>query len=207
MANIAASPYSDPVVVDRLYRHLKERDERKILPLYVDLADPPGGIGWRGRERPAFIDRVQPDLVLFLAVVHHLAITRTVPLDEIAELLRGWDAEIVAELPLPNDPKVEFLMRSKRDRSFERYNQDEWEAAIGRRFDVVYLDPPYASDLYEPLMALAGERLLAETGVAIAEHFHKRALPERIGALVRTRQKRIGDHCLSFYALAEGGAE
>jgi 16S rRNA (guanine(966)-N(2))-methyltransferase RsmD len=74
----------------------------------------------------------------------------------------------------------------------------------GRQFDVVYLDPPYASDLYEPLIALVGERLLAAGGVAVAEHFKKRALPERIGALVRTRQKQIGDHCLSFYARAEG---
>ena len=70
----------------------------------------------------------------------------------------------------------------------------------GRQFDIVYLDPPYASELYEPLVALAGARLLAPDGVVVAEHFHKRALPERIGALARTRQKRIGDHCLSFYA-------
>jgi len=72
----------------------------------------------------------------------------------------------------------------------------------GRAFDVVYLDPPYASELYEPLAQLAGERLLAKGGVLVAEHFHKRPLPERIGALARTRQKRIGDHCLSFYARA-----
>ena len=73
----------------------------------------------------------------------------------------------------------------------------------GMRFDVVYLDPPYASDLYEPLLSVLGEGpLLAEDGVVVAEHFHKRALPERIGALVRTREKRVGDHCLSFYARA-----
>lgn len=78
----------------------------------------------------------------------------------------------------------------------------------GRQFDVVYLDPPYASELYEPLLELVGARLVAAGGVAVAEHFHKRQLPERIGALVRTRQKRIGDHCLSFYArAAEGTAE
>jgi 16S rRNA (guanine(966)-N(2))-methyltransferase RsmD len=71
----------------------------------------------------------------------------------------------------------------------------------GRRFDVVYLDPPYASDLYEPLLELSAS-LLAEDGVAVAEHFHKRALPERIGALARTRHLRIGDHCLSFYRRA-----
>ncbi|HSD66921.1 MAG TPA: RsmD family RNA methyltransferase, partial [Vicinamibacteria bacterium] len=86
----------------------------------------------------------------------------------------------------------------------------------GMRFDVVYLDPPYASDLYEPLLAeLGGESsALAEGGVVVAEHFHKRPLPETIGALTRTRLKRVGDHCLSFYSrgkalpdVAEGGRE
>jgi 16S rRNA (guanine(966)-N(2))-methyltransferase RsmD len=84
--------------------------------------------------------------------------------------------------------------------------RQEAEAALrafadeGRQFDVVYLDPPYASDLYEPLVLFVGECLLAADGVVVAEHFHKRALPERLGALVRTRLKRVGDHCLSFYA-------
>jgi 16S rRNA (guanine(966)-N(2))-methyltransferase RsmD len=72
----------------------------------------------------------------------------------------------------------------------------------GRQFDVVFFDPPYASELYEPLLELAGRRLLAPAGMAVAEHFHKRALPERIGVLIRTRQKRVGDHCLSFYSRA-----
>ena len=75
----------------------------------------------------------------------------------------------------------------------------------GRRFDVVYLDPPYASEMYEPILELVGERLLEDGGVAVAEHFHKRALPERIGALARTRHLRIGDHCLSFYRRADAG--
>jgi 16S rRNA (guanine(966)-N(2))-methyltransferase RsmD len=66
------------------------------------------------------------------------------------------------------------------------------------RFDVVYVDPPYAGDLYEPVLARAAG-LLAEDGVVVAEHFHKRALPERIGALTRTREVRVGDHRLSFY--------
>jgi 16S rRNA (guanine966-N2)-methyltransferase len=77
----------------------------------------------------------------------------------------------------------------------------------GQRFDVVYLDPPYASELYEPLLATIGGGLLADGGVAVAEHFHKRPLPERIGALVRSRLVRIGDHCLSFYRRGTGGDE
>ncbi len=43
------------------------------------------------------------------------------------------------------------------------------------------------------------EAVLAEDGVIVAEHFHKRALPERMGRLVTTRSVRVGDHRLTFY--------
>jgi 16S rRNA (guanine966-N2)-methyltransferase len=74
----------------------------------------------------------------------------------------------------------------------------------GRRFDIVYLDPPYSSDIYEPLLAQLGSgALLADGGLVVAEHFHKRALPETIGPLERTRIVRVGDHSLSFYRRRE----
>jgi 16S rRNA (guanine(966)-N(2))-methyltransferase RsmD len=75
-------------------------------------------------------------------------------------------------------------------------------AAAGERFDVVYVDPPYASALYEPAIA-ASEGLLAADGVVVAEHFHKRSLPETIGRLARSREVRVGDHRLSFFARSE----
>jgi 16S rRNA (guanine(966)-N(2))-methyltransferase RsmD len=77
----------------------------------------------------------------------------------------------------------------------------------GRRFDVIYLDPPYASDLYQPLLeAIARGGLLEADGVVVAEHFKKRALPETIGGLAQTRSVRVGDHALGFYAWREGGS-
>ena len=77
-------------------------------------------------------------------------------------------------------------------------------ADAGESFDVIYVDPPYASDLYEKTLEQAGRKgLLGEDGVVVAEHFHKRALPERIGALARTREVRVGDHRLSFYRRQE----
>jgi 16S rRNA (guanine966-N2)-methyltransferase len=71
-------------------------------------------------------------------------------------------------------------------------------AAAGHRFDVIFIDPPYESDLYEPLLE-AGDRLLEDGGAVVAEHFHKRELPATIGRLVRARSVRIGDHRLTFY--------
>ena len=77
-------------------------------------------------------------------------------------------------------------------------------AAAGERFDVVFLDPPYASDLYEPLLEEIGSvRLLAPGAVVVAEHFHKRSLPETIGGLARARSVRVGDHRLTFYRRPE----
>ena len=71
-------------------------------------------------------------------------------------------------------------------------------ADSGVRFDLIYLDPPYESGLYEPLLEQA-EALLEPAGLVVAEHFHKRVLPETIGRLVTTRSVRIGDHKLTFY--------
>ena len=77
-------------------------------------------------------------------------------------------------------------------------------ADAGESFDVIYVDPPYASDLYEKTLEQAGRKgLLGEDGVVVAEHFHKRPLPERIGPLARTREVRVGDHRLSFYRRQE----
>jgi 16S rRNA (guanine(966)-N(2))-methyltransferase RsmD len=73
-------------------------------------------------------------------------------------------------------------------------------ADSGVRFDVIYLDPPYDSALYEELLEVVSTMgLLREGGVAVAEHFHKRALPATIGRLARTRSVRVGDYRLTFY--------
>lgn len=127
----------DHLVVDRLYRHLKDVGEERVLPLVLDLVNPSPGAGWRSRERQPFVDRVRPDLVLCLAVVHHLAITDTVPFAEIVDFLAEFGAALVVELPHPDDPMVRRLLSRKRAGLFDHYGRDEWEAALARRFEVV----------------------------------------------------------------------
>ena len=65
-------------------------------------------------------------------------------------------------------------------------------------FDVVFLDPPDDSGLYEPVLEAAAG-VLADDGVVVAEHFHKRELAGTIGRLQLTREVRVGDHRLSFF--------
>ena len=102
----------------------------------LDLSDPSPALGWRSRERPAFVDRVRPDLVLCLAVVHHLALTNTVPLDEIVAFLADFGAPLVVEFPHDDDPMAARLLARKRAGVFDAYHRDNWERALAARFDV-----------------------------------------------------------------------
>src|SRR3954468_1471043 len=64
---------ADQGPVELLYRTLRDEGEETILPLTMNLADPSPGLGWRGLERKAMPERERPDLVLALALVHHVA--------------------------------------------------------------------------------------------------------------------------------------
>jgi SAM-dependent methyltransferase len=128
---------SDDLVVDRLYRDLKRDGERRVLPLVLDLSDPSPGLGWRSRERLPFVERIRPDLVLCLAVVHHLALTNTVPLEEIVAFLGDFGAPLVVEFPHRDDVMASRLLARKRTGVFDAYNQENWERALQSRFTVL----------------------------------------------------------------------
>jgi hypothetical protein len=135
-ATSAVAVDSDHLVVDRLYRHLREIGEQRILPLVLDLADPSPSLGWRSRERTSFTNRVRPDLVLALAVVHHLALTNTVPFREIVSFLHDFGSPLVVEFPHRDDPMVGRLLARKRAGLFDHYDQPEWDKALQEHFDV-----------------------------------------------------------------------
>jgi 16S rRNA (guanine966-N2)-methyltransferase len=72
----------------------------------------------------------------------------------------------------------------------------------GDAFDIVFYDPPYATD-YEGVLRYTGEnsaRLLAEGGLVIVEHHKKKELGEEFGGLKKYRLVKQGDSVLSFYA-------
>ncbi|BFM38447.1 16S rRNA (guanine(966)-N(2))-methyltransferase RsmD [Synechocystis sp. LKSZ1] len=70
----------------------------------------------------------------------------------------------------------------------------------GQQFDWIYFDPPYASDLYLPVLTLVAEhKLLAPAGEMAVEHDVQSPPPIGIGPLKQCRQKRYGKTGVSFY--------
>jgi hypothetical protein len=130
---------SDPAVVEQLYQRLRADGERRILPLVLDLADPSPGGGWRGVERASFAARADADAVLALAVIHHLAIGRNVPLAEVIDWLVGFLAaagprgRLVAEFVHPEDPMAQRLLANKPTGLFSDYRRDEFERLLSQR--------------------------------------------------------------------------
>ena len=127
----------DHGVVERLYRTLAQDGERTILPLVGDIADPSPGLGWRGRERLPLAERGAPDLVLALALVHHLMISRTIPQRELVDWLAELGSELVVEFPDRDDVMVKRLLSRKREGSHPDYTRSAFEESLRARFQIV----------------------------------------------------------------------
>lgn len=69
-------------------------------------------------------------------------------------------------------------------------------------FDLIYFDPPYASELYDfVLEAIAISRLLSPTGELAVEYNPKYWSPNAIAPLTEIRHKTYGNTALVFFQL------
>ncbi len=126
----------DPGVVEIHYRRVKEQGERRILPLWIDLANPSPSVGWAHGERPSLVDRGPADLVLALALIHHLAISNNARLEMIAEFFSGLGKNLVIEYVPKSDPQTQRLLVSRED-IFEDYSEAGFERAFSRFFSII----------------------------------------------------------------------
>jgi SAM-dependent methyltransferase len=126
----------DEGIVEVLYARLREEGRTDILPLVVNLTDPSPARGWRGRERQTLEQRGAPDLVLALALVHHVVITGNVPIPAFLDWLRSLGAALVIELPLPDDPMVVRLLSGKREGLHGDYTRENFERCLRAGFEV-----------------------------------------------------------------------
>lgn len=72
----------------------------------------------------------------------------------------------------------------------------------GARFDIVFFDPPYDSEIYSPVMwQIAKNRIVTEGGIVIVEHRRQLPLSPSYGELRPYREIVQGESCLTFYRM------
>jgi hypothetical protein len=125
----------DPLAVEKNFRRVVERRERNLLPLLLDLTNPSARCGWANEERESFVDRGPADLVLALALVHHLAIAHNVPLPRIAEFFSGFARALVVEFVPKQDSQLRRMLAT-RDDIFDDYTQAGFEAAFSAWYTI-----------------------------------------------------------------------
>lgn len=132
----------DHGAVELCFRSACATEGSRVLPLVVDLASPTPAVGWMNAERSSFLERChgKTDLVLALALVHHLAIGNNVPLRKVAELLARTAPLAVVEFVDKADSQVQRLLASRED-IFADYTETGFEKALEGLFTVARRAP------------------------------------------------------------------
>lgn len=106
---------TDMAAIDRLQLQAM-KDSLNILPLVVNIARPSPALGWENSESMSFLDRAHQrfDMVMMLAVIHHLLLMDQIPLEQIASLAsRLTKRQLLLEWVPQADPMFQQLLRGR----------------------------------------------------------------------------------------------
>lgn len=132
---------SDYGSIELIYKKIKLRSYKKeILPLVIDINNPSPNIGWLGKERYSFLERQRPDLIMALALIHHLCIVNNLPFSYLIDLLGRTSKWLIVEWVPKEDLQVQGFLRSRED-IFSWYTQEVFEAEFSKVFKIALREP------------------------------------------------------------------
>jgi SAM-dependent methyltransferase len=129
---------SDTAAVEALWRASAEQ-HKPVTALVANIARPTPAAGWRNREQLSLLDRLwgKFDLVLMLAVIHHLILREQLPLEHVAGLCAGLTRRwLVLEWVPPSDPMFQEWLRG-RDDLYGHLSEDDLNRAFAPFFQFV----------------------------------------------------------------------
>ncbi len=121
--------------VELNYIECIKKGETHLLPLRIDLTNPSPGLGWENLERESLVERGPVDVVMALALIHHLAISNNLPLDHIADFFRKICGALIIEFIPKKDSQIKRLLVSRQD-IFLDYTQEMFEKVFARFFTI-----------------------------------------------------------------------
>lgn len=136
-SKLVISADGDHNAVEQLYLRENEADNvGNIMPLVMNLANPSPSQGWAGTERRALGERAKPQLILCLALIHHIAISANVPISAFLEWLRSFDSKLVIEFVTRQDDMVKKLLTNKTI-DYDHYTLEIFESEVKKRFKII----------------------------------------------------------------------
>ena len=143
----------DPYCVELNYLEAKEKKERHILPLFIDLTNPSSDLGWNGLERISFLKRKRVDAVMALALIHHMSISNNVPFAEVVKCFSQIADYLIIEFVPKQDIQVKSLLFNRED-IYDNYNQEYFEKVFGETYNILRKETVTSSGRIVYLMKL-----------------------------------------------------
>lgn len=135
----------DPGAVQQNYDLVKKNKEKFMLPLRMDLTNPSPDLGWHNAERESMQARGPVDLVMALALIHHLAISNNVPLVDVADYFADLGEYLIIEFVPKSDSQVKRLLASRLD-IFPEYTLEGFRQAFLQHFTLLDEKPVQGSE-------------------------------------------------------------
>jgi ribosomal protein L11 methylase PrmA len=127
---------NDSRTISKLYDEVKSSGDKNILPLIMDVANPSPAIGFRNRERASFHERMKTELVVALALVHHLVIGKNISLPLLAAYFSDISSKLIIEWIPKTDEKVQQMLASRKD-IFDDFTIENFEKHFVRYFSII----------------------------------------------------------------------
>ena len=134
-SKVIALEYDD-ICVDNIELEISKKKLNNIYTLMGDLSQLSTDTGVLNKEYQTIITRGKSEMVLGLAIVHHLCIANNISLKQVAELFASFSSKfIIVEFIPKDDAKVQILLESRED-IFIDYNEINFENAFSTYFEI-----------------------------------------------------------------------
>lgn len=114
---------------------VKKEGVQNLLPIFLDLATPTPAVGWENLERQSVFERGPADIVMALAVIHHLAITFKAPFSYQAQCFAKMGKHLIVEFVDRDDSQVQLLV-TNRDDILADFTRENFEKAFEEFFKI-----------------------------------------------------------------------
>lgn len=135
----------DEIAVNINYNKVKSNKEENILPLIINIVNPSPDLGWANTERDNLGKRGPVELVMALALIHHLSISNNIAFSQVAEYFSRLSSWLIIEFISKSDSQVIRLLSSRKD-IYTNYSIEIFENEFQNYFNIIDCVPISGSE-------------------------------------------------------------
>jgi hypothetical protein len=122
--------------INSLYRYSRSKSSVPVFPLVIDITNPSSASGFGNNENSSFTKRIAVDLVIALALIHHVVIGKHVPIQMVASYFAEMAPSLIIEFVPKEDDKVIHMLATRQD-IFSDYTPENFEKQFQHHFNIL----------------------------------------------------------------------